>query len=141
MPGGGAISRYVNVPYNYKQNYPFWNKYYLLKVLYAPLLYLFWGCWYPILTKKIHHKKSIYRLIYEINIYLGRYYLIFEKFLRGSFVKLCHQCLNFSQIHICRAVCRRAERRIAPLVDSAECDAETLKYVNRLSDFLFTIAR
>ena len=23
LPGGGAISRYVNVPYNYKQNYPF----------------------------------------------------------------------------------------------------------------------
>jgi len=46
-----------------------------------------------------------------------------------------------SQIHICRAVCRRAERRISPLVESKECDAETLKYVNRLSDFLFTIAR
>eukprot|EP00088_Acartia_fossae_P025862 TRINITY_DN26633_c0_g1_i4.p1 TRINITY_DN26633_c0_g1~~TRINITY_DN26633_c0_g1_i4.p1 ORF type:complete len:249 (-),score=29.45 TRINITY_DN26633_c0_g1_i4:132-878(-) len=46
-----------------------------------------------------------------------------------------------SQIHVCRAVCRRAERRISPLVAESECDPETLKYVNRLSDFLFTIAR
>jgi len=46
-----------------------------------------------------------------------------------------------SQIHVCRSVCRRAERRIAPLVAEEECDPETLKYVNRLSDFLFTIAR
>jgi len=46
-----------------------------------------------------------------------------------------------SQIHVCRSVCRRAERRIAPLVAEEDTDHETLKYINRLSDFLFTIAR
>jgi len=46
-----------------------------------------------------------------------------------------------SQIHICRSVCRRAERCVTPLVSSGECDVETQKYINRLSDFLFTIAR
>lgn len=46
-----------------------------------------------------------------------------------------------SQIHVCRSVCRRAERNVTPLVTAGECEAETQKYVNRLSDFLFTIAR
>lgn len=46
-----------------------------------------------------------------------------------------------SSLHITRSVCRRAERRIAPLVLSEEVDKELLKYVNRLSDFLFTMAR
>merc|ERR1719309_971358 len=46
-----------------------------------------------------------------------------------------------SQMHVCRAVCRRAERCVTPLVASGECNDETQKYVNRLSDFLFTIAR
>ncbi|XP_023334115.1 cob(I)yrinic acid a,c-diamide adenosyltransferase, mitochondrial [Eurytemora carolleeae] len=46
-----------------------------------------------------------------------------------------------SQIHICRAVCRKAERCVTPLVSSDECEPETQKYLNRLSDFLFTIAR
>jgi len=46
-----------------------------------------------------------------------------------------------SSLHIARAVCRRAERQVTPLVQSGEMDTEPLKYLNRLSDFLFTIAR
>jgi len=46
-----------------------------------------------------------------------------------------------AQIHVCRAVCRRAERCVTPLVAANDCDPETQKYLNRLSDFLFTIAR
>jgi len=46
-----------------------------------------------------------------------------------------------SSLHIARAVCRRAERQVTPLVQSGEMDAEPLKYLNRLSDFLFTVAR
>ncbi|TRY61172.1 hypothetical protein TCAL_01498 [Tigriopus californicus] len=46
-----------------------------------------------------------------------------------------------SSLHITRSVCRRAERRIAPLASNEEVDKELLKYVNRLSDFLFTMAR
>ena len=38
-------------------------------------------------------------------------------------------------------MCRRAERQVTPLVHSGEMDAEPLKYLNRLSDFLFTVAR
>lgn len=44
-------------------------------------------------------------------------------------------------LHIARSVCRRAERCVQPLVDMKEVDAEVLRYLNRLSDFLFTIAR
>lgn len=43
-------------------------------------------------------------------------------------------------LHLARAVCRRAERRIVGLgADSVEPDI--LRYVNRLSDLLFAMAR
>lgn len=43
--------------------------------------------------------------------------------------------------HICRTVCRRAERRIFFLNESTEIDTEVLQYMNRLSDYLFVLAR
>ncbi|TRY55644.1 hypothetical protein DNTS_008841 [Danionella cerebrum] len=44
-------------------------------------------------------------------------------------------------LHVARAVCRRAERCVAPTVRSGETDPEVAKYLNRLSDYLFTVAR
>jgi cob(I)alamin adenosyltransferase len=46
-------------------------------------------------------------------------------------------------LHLGRTVCRRAERLIAELKDRSgeEVSAEVLKYVNRLSDFLFVASR
>ena len=46
-----------------------------------------------------------------------------------------------AQAHICRTVCRRAERRISALAEVAQTGAEILQYVNRLSDYLFVLAK
>lgn len=45
--------------------------------------------------------------------------------------------------HICRTVCRRAERRILWLEESEgrEVDAPVKQFVNRLSDYLFVLSR
>ncbi len=43
-----------------------------------------------------------------------------------------------AQLHVCRTVCRRAERR-ALLVD--EASPEVVRYLNRLSDLLFILSR
>lgn len=43
--------------------------------------------------------------------------------------------------HIARTVCRRAERRMAALMRMQSMRDEPLRYVNRLSDFLFVLAR
>ncbi len=44
-------------------------------------------------------------------------------------------------LHVSRTVCRRAERRILSLHDEAQIRPELIKYVNRLSDALYAIAR
>jgi cob(I)alamin adenosyltransferase len=46
-----------------------------------------------------------------------------------------------SQLHLARTVCRRAERVAVALAQREPVDAATLAYLNRLSDFLFVLAR
>lgn len=46
-----------------------------------------------------------------------------------------------AQLHLARTVARRAERRIVSLAASEPVRGEIVKYVNRLSDALFTMAR
>lgn len=47
-------------------------------------------------------------------------------------------CLSSSQAHVCRTICRRAERLMVTLNDD---DKTGLIYLNRLSDYFFTLAR
>ena len=46
-----------------------------------------------------------------------------------------------AQAHVCRTVCRRAERRIVALSEVSQITPEILQYVNRLSDYLFVLAK
>lgn len=50
-----------------------------------------------------------------------------------------HQTVSFC--HIARTVCRRAERIATHLNDLEPFQPETLMYINRLSDYLFVLAR
>lgn len=44
-------------------------------------------------------------------------------------------------LHFARTVCRRAERRVVALARVEEVNAEAVRYLNRLSDLLFVLAR
>ncbi len=47
--------------------------------------------------------------------------------------------LAAAQLHVCRTVCRRAER--AAIVCGEELGEEVVRYLNRLSDLLFILSR
>ena len=44
-------------------------------------------------------------------------------------------------LHLCRTICRRAERKVVQLAAQEKVSAEALAYLNRLSDLLFVMAR
>lgn len=46
-----------------------------------------------------------------------------------------------ARLHVARTVCRRAERRLVTLHRTAPQREETLRYLNRLSDWLFVMGR
>ena len=56
-------------------------------------------------------------------------------------------CRGAAVCHVCRTVCRRTERRILELNNrlaeqkNGEIDTNVMHYINRLSDFLFVLAR
>ena len=46
-----------------------------------------------------------------------------------------------AHLHVARTVCRRAERLVVALQDESEATISTIRYLNRLSDYLFVAAR
>jgi cob(I)alamin adenosyltransferase len=57
-----------------------------------------------------------------------------------NFVLPCG-CRSAALAHVCRTVCRRAERQIYRLHEMAEVEEPVLVFVNRLSDYFFVLAR
>ncbi|MFD2613694.1 cob(I)yrinic acid a,c-diamide adenosyltransferase [Paenibacillus gansuensis] len=49
--------------------------------------------------------------------------------------------MTASLLHVCRTVCRRAERRVVTLAEQQPIHEEARAYLNRLSDFFFVAAR
>jgi cob(I)alamin adenosyltransferase len=43
--------------------------------------------------------------------------------------------------HVCRTICRRAERLVVALGETESLDIYIQKYLNRLSDYFFVLAR
>lgn len=50
-----------------------------------------------------------------------------------------HQSISFA--HLARTVCRRAERIVLKLSEESEIDELIIKYLNRLSDYIFVLCR
>lgn len=50
-------------------------------------------------------------------------------------------CQASSFCHVARTVCRRAERHIVELAENKEVDTNLIKFINRLSDYLFVLSR
>jgi cob(I)alamin adenosyltransferase len=50
-----------------------------------------------------------------------------------------HPIVSFC--HVARCVCRRGERRVIELHQEEPVDANVIKYLNRLSDYLFVLSR
>ena len=46
-----------------------------------------------------------------------------------------------SNCHMARAICRRAERNVALLAESEDVNTASKEFLNRLSDYLFVVAR
>ncbi len=46
-----------------------------------------------------------------------------------------------SLLHLCRTVCRRAERAVVALSGKQKADPQVIAYLNRLGDLLFVMAR
>ena len=50
-----------------------------------------------------------------------------------------HQSVSFG--HVARCVCRRAERLVIKLEEESPVDERIIRYLNRLSDYLFVLCR
>jgi len=46
-----------------------------------------------------------------------------------------------AQLHVARTVCRRAERAVVALADKEKIEPRLVRYLNRLADLLFVMAR
>ena len=87
-------------------------------------------------TKVKHHivEEDIDRLENIVDEYMGRLNNPTGFIVPGSGKKSGY-------LHVCRTICRRAVRRIITLAANSEVDPKVMKYMNRLSDVLYALAR
>lgn len=58
----------------------------------------------------------------------------------NAFILPCgHQAISLC--HVCRTICRRAERQVVKLASEIEIPENTNMYINRLSDYFFALSR
>ena len=88
----------------------------------------------PVYESAQLHKEEIAVLEKEIDLITPTLPILHSFVLPGG-------TMAASQAHVCRTVCRRAERRIVALTHEAEINPDVLRYINRLSDYLFVLAR
>jgi cob(I)alamin adenosyltransferase len=50
-------------------------------------------------------------------------------------------CKNSALLHICRTICRRAERRVITLNNGVNLNPDIIIFLNRLSDLFFVLSR
>ena len=62
-------------------------------------------------------------------------------FLTFLFLSIQSGGMSSTHLNLARAICRRAERAVYPLIEREQVDAEVGRYLNRLSDFLFACVR
>ncbi|MBN2892017.1 MAG: cob(I)yrinic acid a,c-diamide adenosyltransferase [Bacteroidales bacterium] len=49
--------------------------------------------------------------------------------------------IEVGMAHVCRSICRRAERRVVEFADMEPVESNIIIFINRLSDYLFTLTR
>ena len=77
---------------------------------------------------------QVARLEAEIDVMNARLTPLRSFILPGGSVLAAH-------LHLCRTICRRAERGVVELATMEEVNAEAIKYLNRLSDWFFVAGR
>ncbi len=88
----------------------------------------------PVSKKKFLNKDRILFLEKEIES-INKDLPPLEEFILPGGNDLC------SRVHMARSICRRAERDLVSLNSKEQISPEVLKYINRLSDYLFVVAR
>jgi len=86
-------------------------------------------------SEKVKIEKKDVRFI-EVEIdRLNEYLPVLKNFI----VPGGHKISSYS--HVCRSICRRAERKISELNKKSVLDSNILAYINRLSDYFFVLSR
>ncbi|NIM00600.1 MAG: cob(I)yrinic acid a,c-diamide adenosyltransferase [Acidobacteria bacterium] len=85
----------------------------------------------PVPRIEPHHVEALEGILDRLTVEVGP----LENFiLPGGSIGAAH-------LHVARTVCRRAERLVVALAEEETVGSETVRYLNRLSDALFVMAR